>query len=724
MPEVKELEEREPQLREWTVMFCFATDNPLAPGTISQLKAIKNAGFHRDVNVIAQFDPHTINMPVHIFDVNMVERLKLERDLKDEGGSLKDASNIGFAGNDPFVRNLVLDKLWDASIAQEIKESTEGKIDYNPPIPSVTMSSEENPKESLARLLDFCRKNYPARHYMLIILAHGVVVGNDLFMFDEHGSDVDAQQHALTLTELGDVLDRFKDQISKDEPRGELELIGFHSCSMSGAEVAFELRGKANYMMASQGPIYVGSWPYRQILIRLFNDMENGRRLSDGSIAAGLVNRLKTGVDEPATHLRRIFNGEGARLLQEHRIDDSPSVALVDALTEKIKSLINSSSLCDLKAFQNGNVSFSKETKSLKAKHKKSPLRGEALRDLNQKVLEDAFPEEMEKARIREMFIKMFEYTIYNSFDFQLAGYSADLTLCDLNRVHQLKQPMADLATALREGLALGSNDDLTIQNAVLLAHWEAQSYFDENFTDLYDFCFRLVQRYDPAQAKSPTTRAALKKIIDACDPVMNVLKRGALGDDFGPIVRCVFCGPDYQYSHGLSVFFPWAEPIGSNMWDEQYEHYELNQRTGWRSFLKIYFDKTMRETQRDEIELDERERHIRSLEPLSTELLGLLERMSAGVLSGIEQLAGKTGAGDPLGDKPIKTGAGDPTGGGSGCVVIKNYPHFTGLKARGLNGKATSRGRTGKPEILAAASGSLLNYVTNQMMQNGDSDT
>ena len=53
MPEVKELVERKPELKEWTVMFCFATDNPLAPGTISQLKAIKNAGFHRDVNVIA-----------------------------------------------------------------------------------------------------------------------------------------------------------------------------------------------------------------------------------------------------------------------------------------------------------------------------------------------------------------------------------------------------------------------------------------------------------------------------------------------------------------------------------------------------------------------------------------------------------------------------------------------------------------------------------------------
>ena len=722
MPEVKELEERKPELREWTVMFCFATDNPLAPGTISQLKAIKNAGFQRDVNVIAQFDPHTLNMPVHIFDVNMVERLKLKKQKKE-------ASNIGFAANDPFVRNLVLDKLWDANIAKEIKAKMAENIDYNPPIPSVTMSSEQNPKESLSRFLNFCRINYPARHYMLIILAHGIVVGNDLFMFDEHGSDDNAQQHALTLTELGDVLDRFKDQISKDEPCAELELIGFHSCSMSGAEVAFELRGKANYMMASQGPIYVGSWPYRQILIRLFKDMEDGRIPKNGLIAASLVDRLKSGGDQPSIHLRGVFNGNGEELLERHRVDDSPSPKLVGAVADMLDDVITGRPLCDQPKFQ--NVRFSRKTRSRIAKHKISRFQGKDLQDLNLRVLEDAFPEELNKAKIRAMFIKMFEYTIYNSFDFQLAGYSADLTLCDLNRVHQVQQPMTHLATALREGLALDSDHDSTIQNAILLAHWEAQSYYDENFTDLYDFCFRLAAKLKPKKRVRPKTGEALAKyeIFEACEEVMHVLKRGFKGDDFGPIVRCVFSGPDYQYSHGLSVFFPWAEPIGSNMWDKQYEYYELNQRTGWRSFLKTYFDETMRDTQHDEH--DRRESRSKTIPREDKALLALLERMSAGVLSGIEQLAGKTGAGDPLGDKPIKTGAGDPTGGSSGCVVIKNYPHFTGLQLRGLNGKAKSRGhkaksrgRNGKLKFLGAASGSLLKGLTEQMTPpNGDSD-
>jgi hypothetical protein len=279
---------------------------------------------------------------------------------------------------------------------------------------------------------------------------------------------------------------------------------------------------------------------------------------------------------------------------------------------------------------------------------------------------------------------------------------------------------MDRLAKALGDGLEQGKNaDDAAIRDAILLAHWEAQSYYDENFTDLYDFCFRLTkQKIAP---RKPKTRAAFTEIVKACDAVMDVLQRGARRRDFGPIVRCAFCGPAYQYSHGLSVFFPWAEPIGSNMWDEQYENYELNQRTGWRNFLKTYFGETMRLTQ--EAEHDRREPSKSLTQPnLDRDLLRLLERMSAGLLSGIEQLAGKTGPRDPLGGGP-KTGGGDPAGGGSECVIIKNYPHFTGLQISGLNGKGNHRGRSGRSDFMLSASGLLFEGITNQMTGD-DSDS
>ena len=85
--------------KEWTLMFYFASDNPLAVSAVSQLKAIKDAGFHPTANVIAQFDHATEGTPTHIFDVNVVNKLKLT-----------EGHDIGFSGNDPSVRSLIEDK--------------------------------------------------------------------------------------------------------------------------------------------------------------------------------------------------------------------------------------------------------------------------------------------------------------------------------------------------------------------------------------------------------------------------------------------------------------------------------------------------------------------------------------------------------------------------------------------------------------------------------------
>src|ERR1044072_2031702 len=86
--------------KKWTLMFYFASDNPIAPGIVSQLKEIKNAGYDRAVNVVAQFDPYTAGTSTHVFDVNLYNKCRYKDECK------------FFEGDDPYVRNLVLDKVW------------------------------------------------------------------------------------------------------------------------------------------------------------------------------------------------------------------------------------------------------------------------------------------------------------------------------------------------------------------------------------------------------------------------------------------------------------------------------------------------------------------------------------------------------------------------------------------------------------------------------------
>ena len=199
-----------------------------------------------------------------------------------------------------------------------------------------------------------------------------------MFLYDE-----DATPHSLSLNELGDILrNTFTDE--------KLELVGLHGCSLSGLEVACELQGKAKFMIASQGTQYVGHWPYREILIRIFND----------------VIKSRTSPDE-----------------------------------------------------------------------------------------------------IKDTIENIYAYILRSSYDFQMAGISSDLTLCNLEGVQNISDPLRGLSEKLSRGLRLTrtkdgqeekdeqEENDPFIQERVLLAHWDAQSYFEENYTDLYDFCLCLARR-------------------------------------------------------------------------------------------------------------------------------------------------------------------------------------------------------------------------------------
>jgi hypothetical protein len=258
-----------PDNKEWTLMFYLASDNPLAPGVISQLKSIKAAGFHKQANVIVQFDPQSQTTPTHVFDVNVIKKATSEKEY-----------DVGFDANTPYVHNLLEDKLWRDEKDRHgefIRKRLIARYpNYDPGLPPNGMVydrgkySELDPQSSLNNFLMFCADFYPAHHYILFLLGHGVVVGSDVFMYDEH-----AKEHTLSLGGLRTVLIEFNKRI-KDHG-GCLDLLSVHSCSVSSLEVAYELKDNANYMLASQGSTLVGNWPYRQILIRIYNDLiENG----------------------------------------------------------------------------------------------------------------------------------------------------------------------------------------------------------------------------------------------------------------------------------------------------------------------------------------------------------------------------------------------------------------------------------------------------------------
>jgi hypothetical protein len=443
-----------PKKKKWTLMFFFASDNTLSPSTLPQLKAIKAAGPSDHANVLVYFDPNEKGAPTRVFEMNA------DRDetIKSDGES-----------REPVISVLSSDYISPDEIRKQGPQSKEFADSLQP------RNDELQADAALKHFLGFCREAYPAEHYMLFLVGHGLVVGRDAFLPDDNPDS------AIGLRTLGKILNEFKDQIGDS-----LEFIGMHSCSMSAVEVAYELKGTAKYMLASQGLSFVGSWPYRHLLTKFYQDIE-------------------------------------------------PDEVNVDKVVKSLHSLC-----------------------------------------------------------------------IKYSVDFMHAGYSSDLCLCSLDRdrVEALTDPISKLSQVLQSGLAEPRCRDL-----IVLAHWKSQSYWQETYSDLYDFCLclsRLCQ--EPRNEQSGETNPGVRRtydinrvaIIDACAGVMNTLKaeNGRRGN--GPVVCADFVGPDVQYSHGLSIYFPWSRPLqdDNDHVIDNYEGYAFTRNFGpqtWLRFLDTYFKKTKR---------------------------------------------------------------------------------------------------------------------------------
>ena len=175
-------------MKEWTIMFYFASDNPLAPVIVSQLKAIKDAGFHENIDVLVHFDPNEFGVPTRIYDVNR-ER-KRNPNLPD--------TMIG-DGPDPFVRNMTEDDIKPEKINARVGRASAISRALNK-TGAGNNRDTANAEDALEGFLDFCRENNPAKRYMLFLIGHGMVVGNDAFLPDENPVS------SITLKRLGEIL--------------------------------------------------------------------------------------------------------------------------------------------------------------------------------------------------------------------------------------------------------------------------------------------------------------------------------------------------------------------------------------------------------------------------------------------------------------------------------------------------------------------------------------
>ena len=159
-----------------------------------------------------------------------------------------------------------------------------------------------------------------------------------------------------------------------------------------------------------------------------------------------------------------------------------------------------------------------------------------------------------------------------------MAGLSVTQSALDVAKVGELQQHINDLAQQMeKELVAESENESLApgarvLENALLLAHWEAQSYNGEQYVDVYDFCDCLEKRVQS------------EEIVKRCQALKEFINKAF-------VLKSCYCGAIYQYSYGVSIYFPWAE-IAPSYWNLDF----VDQKApGWGSFLQAYTRLTRR---------------------------------------------------------------------------------------------------------------------------------
>ncbi|MEQ8187819.1 MAG: clostripain-related cysteine peptidase [Candidatus Eremiobacterota bacterium] len=247
--------------KEWTVLFYLDGNSNLSRLSLGKLRDLEKNGSDENINLIAQVarpkkplldlisgdwsgvrryyvtkNPDRQQLRSKEFQtLNLGWRTKLF--CKMAGDALKEGKERGLVSDGIIDKARFLHRAIEGSpynsISSIISDTKDVKSDVTEELDNVPMS---NP-ESLREFLEWGIKNYPAKHYMVVVQGHGSGPGGIL-------SDKDG---LMSIPELEKTMKK-----SQENTGVKPDILVLDACLMGSAEVAYQLKDIADIMIASQ----------------------------------------------------------------------------------------------------------------------------------------------------------------------------------------------------------------------------------------------------------------------------------------------------------------------------------------------------------------------------------------------------------------------------------------------------------------------------------------
>jgi len=230
---------------------------------------------------------------------------------------------------------------------------------------------------------------------------------------------------------------------------------------------------------------------------------------------------------------------------------------------------------------------------------------------------------------------KMLKACARNLIDFAVMDRSSEQSVCDISKLGaepNIIGAVSELASALSESLNFKEVGDQkvleypAISDAIKLARLEAQAFWGESFVDISDFCERLLKKCNEAvrancdlfrelgldaniesQLRASNLVGRFTRIAECCKKVVDKVRE--------MVPHSYYIGADLQYSHGVSIYFPWTMPGDPFFFLRRrhdvllrsafdiYTEYGFARDSGWGDFLTAFYCATLRKVRRAERE-------------------------------------------------------------------------------------------------------------------------
>ena len=198
---------------------------------------------------------------------------------------------------------------------------------------------------------------------------------------------------------------------------------------------------------------------------------------------------------------------------------------------------------------------------------------------------------ELDTPKVAELFVKQF---VRSQDAYTVGGVSVDMAAWDLKKFAKLAEAFNGLSEMLLECFKSEENRIYRqMARVILQVHWQCQSYMYDQNVDLGDFCELLDRECGLVIEELGGDEIDLLKAVQKeCRNVLKQLKE--------TVILSGFSGGGYQYSNGISVFFPWSRE-GYEVSRKNYESLwftkeATQKRLSWTGFLKKYlYDVSLR---------------------------------------------------------------------------------------------------------------------------------